>query len=424
MASESEPNSLTSELKGRRRARYLYNMGLRALDKRIMREAPFLKYDEALQYLNRSALVYLACSRWREAADSLIECSRIHLKFLKEEKEAAILLTQAADVTLKFDKNETIKHLNSAIKIYCDLGDFIKAGTIQGEVANMQYDLKNFEEAAVAYRRTADFFSSIPDRSDYCLVMAAYCFCEIKEYRIASDIYLLVAEGCVQSNLRKFNARSLLLNSLLCKLETPSSEDDAGALNKYELLLEQSNSFEKIDFSWSGSKESLFLKNIIHSRINYKIHDFADHIYHWNIVKPLSRQEIALLRVVESEIQAELSRRETAKLKARMEIEKREKRAERRRLKKLRKIENGIEESDSDSGSDAGDSSSDGSEQNDNDPDHDFEPQSESVKLVESLAKELDEDDDDDRNAAEAEIEIPDELKDKYKSTKLHEKKW
>lgn len=412
------------DLKGRRRAKHLYKMGMRALDKRIMREAPFLKYDEGLQYFNRSALVYLACSRWREAADALLECARIHLKFLKEERESALFLTQAADATIKFDKNETIKHLKAAIKIYCDLGDFVRAGTLQNEVADMHYDFRNFEEAAVAFRRAADFFSSIPDKSDFCLLMAANCFCEIKEYRIASDIYLLVAEGCVQSNLRKFNARTMLLNSILCKLETPPLEDDEGGSKKYEMLLDQCASFERIDFSWRGSKEALFVKNIIRSRVNYNMNEFADNIYHWNNVKPLSRFNIMILRSIQSEIQAELDRRDAIKLKLRQEIEKREKRAARRRLKRLQKIENGDEaDSNSDNGSDAGDSSSDASDPH-SDNDEDFDPQSESAKLVDSLAKELDEDDDDDKKAVEAEIEIPDELKDKYKSTKMHEKKF
>lgn len=413
----------TPVLRGRRKAKHLYLMGTKALDKRILPEAPFLKYDEALQYFNRSALVYLTCSRWREAADSLIECARIHLKFLREDREAAIFLSQAANATMKIDKNEAIKHLKSAIKIYCDIGDFSKAGTLQREVADIQYELRNFEEAAIAFRRAADFFSSVPDISDYCLYMAANCFSEIKEYRVASDIYLLVAEGCVQSNLRKFNSRTMLLNSLMCKLGVPAAEDDEQGLKKYTHLLEQSSTFEKIDFSWRGSKESLFWRHIMNSRMSYNIHDFADHIYHWNNVKPLNRYNILLLRIIHREIQDELDRREAAKIKARHDIEKREKKAARRRLKRLRKAENEIEDDSSDSGSDIADSSSDGSGQSDDGDDPDVAALGED--LVDTLAKELDDnEDDDDKKAKEAEIELPDELKDKYKSTKIHEKKW
>ena len=411
------------ELRGRRRANYLFKMGMKALDKRIMTEAPFLKYDEALQYLNRSALVYLSCSRWRSATDSLLECARIHLKFLKEEKEAAILLTQAAETTSKFDKNETIKHLKSAIKIYCDLGDFVKAGTLQSEVADMQYELKNFEEAAIAFRRAADFLSNIPDRSDHCLFMAANCFCEIKEYLVASDLYMLVAEGCVQSNLRKFNARPMLLNSILCKLSTPIAEDDTGGEKKYQTLLDQNVSLEKIDFSWRASKESLFVKNVIKSRLSYDIHDFADHIYYWNNVKPFNRFNIVLLRILQKEIQLELDSREAAKMKARLEIEKRERRAERRRLKRLKKAENDSDDSDSDSGSDAGDSSSDSGEGS-GESENDIDPTSESAKLVNSVVQALDVNDDDEQEVEEGKIELPDHLKDKYKATKSHEKKW
>ena len=111
-----EPASPLRELSGKRKAKMLYNKGLKALDKLILPQAPFLKYDDAVQYFHQSALVYLSCSKWREAAESLLECARIHRKFLKEERESAIFLTEAANILLRVDKRDAIKRLKPPLK--------------------------------------------------------------------------------------------------------------------------------------------------------------------------------------------------------------------------------------------------------------------------------------------------------------------
>lgn len=420
-----EPASPLRELSGKRKAKMLYNKGLKALDKLILPQAPFLKYDDAVQYFHQSALVYLSCSKWREAAESLLECARIHRKFLKEERESAIFLTEAANILLRVDKRDAIKQFKAAIKIYCDIGDFSKAGNLQFEVAELQYELKSTEEAAVAYRRAADFYSPNPDRSDYCLFQAAECYGQVKQFKIAADLYLLVAEGCTQSNLRKFNSRPMLLNHMLCNMaimdevsEDPESEP---FITRLDELVTLSKKLEDIDFSWRGSREQKFFSNIVSTIKSFSMHDFADHIYHWNLVKPFTSFQISVMKTFHDYIKFVLDKREKVRQLAQKEQERRLRRAERRR-KKREMREEADADTNSDEGSDAGSEGSSDIQSSDHDGSADNKSDSDSSKEdeVENLINDLDKEPGDE----DEKVELPDELKDSHKATRTFEKKW
>lgn len=417
----SPPKVLTAKMKGK----VMWEKGKKALDKPILSAAQFIKYDEAVQYFHRSALIYLACSRWREAAESLVECARIHSRFLKEERDAAMFLIQAAEITLRFEKNDAIRHFKSAIKIFCDIGDFLKAGNLQYEVAELQYGLRNMEEAAQAYRRCADLLASNRDRSDYCIYMSALCYTDIKEYKIASDLFVLVAEGSIQSNLRKMNSRTMLLYSVFCRIALPAEPHDDNSFNKYEEILAYSESLEKLDFSWRGSKEALFIVNMVKARKAFDLHAFADHMYHWNLVKPLLRFQIVILKsVIHAEIQAEIDRKEKERDLARKEAERRIRRAERRRKKRLQRAANKDDDdgsgsdSDSDKGSDAGSESTDSEKSADDDSEIDGNEANPVDDVLKDLAHEYDDEED------EKKAPIPNHLKDANKTDKKYEKKW
>ena len=413
----SPPKVLSDKMRGK----MLWEKGKKALDKPILSVAPFIKYDEAVQYFHKSALMYLACSRWREAAECLAECARIHSRFLKEERDAAIFLIQAAEITLKFEKNDAIRHFKSAIKIFCDIGDFLKAGNLQYEVAELQYGLRNMEEAAQAFRRGADLLASNPDRSDYCLYMSALCYTDIKEYKIACDLFMLVAEGSIQSNLRQLNSRTMLLCSVLCRVGLQAEPDDHNSVNKYEDILAFSESLEKLDFKWRGSKEALFVVNVIKARKEFDLHAFADHIYHWNLVKPLLRFQIVILQsFIYAEIQAEIDRKEKERDLARREAERRIRNAQRRRQKRLQREANKSDD-DSDSGSDRGSDSGSESTESEKSADEESDDGDEADPVddvLKDLANEFDDEDD------EKKAPIPDHLKDANKTDKKYEKKW
>ena len=255
---------------------------------------------------------------------------------------------------LKVDKTEALVCFNEAILLYCDNGRFDVAARLERIVADEHFRNKHWEEASLHYRKAANFLAGeqMFDQSDNCLEQAGYCFIEMKEYRKASFTYTTIAEGCCASNLRYFNSRGFLMKALLCLIAVPIplSLDAPTNLNrkekekydeefvikmkeasatKYNEVYAKLVDFEKIDCLWRCSKEALFIDNIVSLRLNYDREKFANHIYYYNNVKPLDRQSVVMLKVMNDEFSLEVRRLENIKIK-----EKRDK--ERARIKKMK----------------------------------------------------------------------------------------
>ena len=400
-------------MSGKKYGKFLFNKGKRALDDNTIGLVPFIKYDNAIQYFHRASLIFLVSSQHREASECLVECARIHSKYLKEERDAAFFLIQAAEIYLKVDKNESISLFKAALQRFCDMGDFTIAANLQFEVAEIHFGLRNMEDAAIAFRRSADLYAFLPDRSNYCLRMSATCYTAINEYKIAGDLFLLVAESYTQSNMQKFNCNEMLLSCIFCQIALSEEGDNS---QKYAKILDFSINLEDVNFIWKGCKEAMFVRNLIKARIDCNIHDFADHMYHWNLARPLEMFQILILKTfIHKEIQAEIANKNALQKQARKEAEKKISHAERRRKKRLNKRADSDSDSDNGSNSDnasestGSDSGSDDGGINDNGDNEDRINQSSGIN-------ELDEDD---HNG-----EIPEELKDANKTDKKYEKKW
>lgn len=303
----------------------------------------FLRYDETANYYFQSSISFKACGKWREAGDSLVQCAKMHI-ITGLTLEAATLFSLASDVYLKVDKTEAIKATRSSISLYCEIGKFDIAGRLERNVANTHFINKHWEEAAIHFKKAANFLSGeqLLDQSDVCLERAAQCFVELRDYEGARKLFELVAEGCVNSNLRRFNAREYLLKAALCmlskaippKLLSNGKEDISEPKDgneKYGEIIVQIDEYEKIDYMWRCSKEQLFLRNIIKARLAWDRHTFADHLYWWNNIHPLDRPAIELLENVLHELQEETDRKlelRRRELKAREKAERRKKKLE------------------------------------------------------------------------------------------------
>ena len=114
-----------------------------------------------------------------------------------------------------------MKTLRKAISIYCDAGKFEISARMERKVADLHFESKHWEEAAFHYRKAANFLSGeqLLDQSDYCLSLASRCYEELKLYEKVRELEELIAYGCVQSNLRRFNARDHLFTAALTLLE-------------------------------------------------------------------------------------------------------------------------------------------------------------------------------------------------------------
>ncbi len=183
----------------------------------------------------------------------------------------------------------------------CLTCDFYDAGKLERKVADINYHNKHYDDAAVHYRKAGNFLSGdqLLDQSDLCMEKCAECLLYMNEFQDASNLYKLIATSCVNTNLRRFNARDFILKSLLSILgiavdvdysilsaphdkDAKQSPTKPGAVSsesekkkkltfvdsdqKYSFLMLHTNNYDKIDFMWRCSKEKLFMKNLIEAR--------------------------------------------------------------------------------------------------------------------------------------------------------------
>mmetsp|Transcript_24628 Transcript_24628/g.41061 ORF Transcript_24628/g.41061 Transcript_24628/m.41061 type:complete len:556 (+) Transcript_24628:71-1738(+) len=159
---------------------------------------------------------------WRDAGDRLIKIAEIH-SHLKMFTEAACYYTEAAESYLRVDKGEALNAFQKSIKVYCDIGRFDIGGKLEQQVAYLNLYAQHWEDAAIHFRKAANFLAGdkLLDQSDLCMEKAAECFVRIGSFHEASDLYMTIAKSCVNSNLRRFNARDYLLMTILCHLGVP-----------------------------------------------------------------------------------------------------------------------------------------------------------------------------------------------------------
>eukprot|EP00602_Paraphysomonas_sp_CaronLab_P011331 CAMPEP_0185040614 /NCGR_PEP_ID=MMETSP1103-20130426/38876_1 /TAXON_ID=36769 /ORGANISM="Paraphysomonas bandaiensis, Strain Caron Lab Isolate" /LENGTH=437 /DNA_ID=CAMNT_0027579989 /DNA_START=44 /DNA_END=1354 /DNA_ORIENTATION=+ len=324
------------------RAKRFILKGESTLSQKMITNGYFLKFETAALLFYQASISFRACSKWRDAGDALVRCASLHHLRLKCYQEAAALYCEAAEVYEKVDKNDALKNYKQSVSIYCDLGVFMIAGRLQRRLAEIHFELRHWEEAGDSFRKAADFLSSNPDQSDYCLEKSARCLIECKEYHAASELYVIVAESCVQGNMKFFNATPLLFRALLCEMAVPCNGDE-GTQEKYNNCKMLLTEFETIDVLWRCSKHARFIRNIISFREEFDQHGFADHVFYWHTACCLDCVEIGLLNVVSDEIQEELDRRMREKKEAEKEVTRRERRKKRLEKKRKAMAERGLD---------------------------------------------------------------------------------
>eukprot|EP01038_Epipyxis_sp_PR26KG_P007068 gene7068-9647_t len=297
--------------------------------------AVIIAHDAEAIKLYQSAIDFKTKGMWRDSGDKLLKCAEVYL-LLKSQMEAATIYTEAAESFGKVDKTEALRAYRLAIKVYCDIGRFDIAGKLERNVANINLQSKHWEEAAFHYKKAANFLSSdkLIDQSDICLDKAAECLIRIGEYFEACKTYEIIAKSCVNTNLRRFNARDYLLKALFCLIGIPvdgmynpiqinlnknSAAIDAtpneveeptmqfsSSQDKYEQIIIKCKQYEEIDFMWKCCIEYSFIKNIMAARLNNNLDEFIDQVYYWNNVKPLSSLMLRLSKTMLEEIQQEI----------------------------------------------------------------------------------------------------------------------
>ena len=306
---------------------------LNALNKQA-NPAAFLKNDNAIWYYYQAVINYKTSSKWREAGDVLMKIAKLY-ETLKMLLEAACVCTDAAETYMKIDKGEGMNAMRKAITIYSDIGRFDVAGRLEKKIAYMHFTMKHWDDAAFHYRKAGNFLAgeNLIDQSDICFEFSALCHVELHKLEEAKTDFETVAKGALQSNLRRFHTVGYLFRAILClmgmkmviKQPPPDPNDKPGWIEseepilksiqeatdlKYNRILETISEYKMVDFLWKLSKEVLFLQNIVKARKEWNKHDFADHLYYWNNVKPIDRMSLLMFKEVYQEFINEFQRRE------------------------------------------------------------------------------------------------------------------
>ena len=306
----------------KKRGKKLFQRGISTLEK-SSKFAAFLKFDDAASFFYKSYISYKICSQWLYAGESLLKCAEMHVK-AGLQAEAVALYIEAAETLMKANKTESMQAYALATELCIDLGRFDIAGKIQRELSVRDFELHHWEEAALGFKKAANFLigDNLPDQSDWCLEKCAECYVELKEYEKASDVYLEVAKGCIKSNLRRLMSIKYLYFSVICLigLEQDMILDPKGE-KKYERVKNLMYDYEEVDSAWASSDEMMFLENIIEARLTYNQHMFADHLYFWDNTRVLRVLDLRMFKHMNHEINVELLLREEQRLKDEYERE-------------------------------------------------------------------------------------------------------
>lgn len=358
---EENMDAVTQRLKNHRKlGKKFFEKAMAAMLRNNTKEGnkliAFLRYDDAATYFFKSSVHFQACGKWREAADSLAKCAEMYFS-IGSFLEAATIFSQSAELYMMVDKNEGYNVYKRAITIYCNIGRFDVSGKLERTLGLIDYHHKHYEDAAEHFKRAANFLSGelLLDQSDLCLEKCVDCLFELHKYDDARRYLEMIAHGCVQSNLRRFNAVDYLLKAALC-LCTPSidyglppvpkkvkgphvqSVDAEGektisekSSEKYEMILKTMRDMNSIDYLWTASKEFMFLNNIIQYRRSYDRDSFLDHVYYYYNARDLDKHSLKMIKYMHDEIVWILHRRHEVKERYDTYMEKKKER--------LRKIE-------------------------------------------------------------------------------------
>jgi hypothetical protein len=281
-------------------------------------------------------------AEWKSAGDKLVKSAEKYAT-LKMFLEAATIYCEAAECYSKVDKSEAQFAYSMAVKVYCDLNRYENAGRIERKIAEIHNRLKHYDDAALHYRKAANFLMSEQEQSDFCLERSAEALILSNECNQPHLMYENIALSCNNTNLRLFQANDKLLMAILCLFGVPvilKQPVDKGLVKspnkkgiktnkpeiqamlsiqyhtKYDDIRDKISEYETFTTTWKCSKERLLAHNLLSLRQENKYDEFIDHVYHWNNVRPWNDVALRLLKVPIKEMQDRIEQQEAAKTAA------------------------------------------------------------------------------------------------------------
>lgn len=267
------------------------------------------KNEEAAELFEKAANAFKVGGCHSDAGDSYSRAADIYRDKLNNMGEASKCMSNAGACYRKSDPKAAIEKYQSAVSLLCDAGRLTQAAKLSKEIAELfendeadgdEGDGTNVTLAIENYEQAAELFgmeNGKSQRSQCMAKVAELCSAALEPPDLlrASGIYDELGQGCLESNLLKFNAKGYFLQAIMCHLANGDSIGASQALSRYESL----------DYTFGESREGKFCAQLIECVENFDSEGFAQACFEFDRITKLDPWKTSMLVKVKRSIESE-----------------------------------------------------------------------------------------------------------------------
>lgn len=300
------------------------------IDKRMFLILRHMRIFKKCDQIVEAAKAFRVCGQWQDASEAMAQAADVLMQVEYPIQEAALFYCDAGELMEKVNPSDAepyygrfcsllpwncvctrmpniiftkLHHIlvliETAISLYCDDEKFQTAGRIQRRLAEWNKVNNNYERSIIQFQKASAYFlaEAMMLQSNQCRFQAALLLGskEVKRYKDASQCFLSIGESMQQQNILRFRAKECFFRSGLLELAM-------GILNM-EGFRCQMEKIRSLDPQFASTRECQFLENLFTIRNNQNIHDFADHVYFFELTCDLDAWCLDLLQCVRSDIE-------------------------------------------------------------------------------------------------------------------------
>ena len=284
----------------------------RALRQHMLANSPLLRFVDTVHLWFSAGKAFAVAGEWEDAGRMFAQCAEMALHTISRGRptlESALYFLKSAEMKRRFDPAEAIDPYVQAIFCFRSIGRFLTAANLAVCVAEV-YDEEQDDFGAIEYYQKASQYyqeENYHHQSTACLLKVAHRAAMIERFEFATETFDTVAKVYVEDNLLRLNMPNIFLRGALCQLAAAGSI--RGTLNNHKVLRWYMTKWCVLDFTFTFSREHLFLENLLSAIANADIHMFVDHIYSFDNISHLDTWCLTLLNRVREDIEEEIDRR-------------------------------------------------------------------------------------------------------------------
>mmetsp|Transcript_990 Transcript_990/g.2249 ORF Transcript_990/g.2249 Transcript_990/m.2249 type:complete len:319 (+) Transcript_990:89-1045(+) len=265
------------------------------------------KYEDAAECYVKAANAYKVGGLNDEAGSAYQQAAELYKDKLKSLSEASKALSDAGGCLQKTNPAEAIGCYRTAVTLLCDAGRLNQAAKLSKQIAEIfesdgvdnEEDGKDAVTAAIAsYQQAAELFDmeQAKSQSSSCLQKVAELSSgalDPPELLRAAEIYESLGRSCLESNLLKYNAKTHLLNGIMCHLANGDSIGASQALSR----------FDSLDYTFADSREGKFARNLVECVEQFDPEGFATACFEYDRISKLDPWKTSMLVKVKRSIE-------------------------------------------------------------------------------------------------------------------------